>query len=70
MLHTNYCGIILDPAYIHVREAIKYNDKESLKHAINKGFDINHQDKFYKTPLMSACIEGNIEIVKYLLAEG
>ena len=61
---------ILDPTYIHIRESIKSNDAESLKRALRKGFNVNHSDKFFKTPLMSACIEGNLDIAKLLIQEG
>ena len=60
----------LDATFIHINEVIKYNDRESLKAAVKDGMDINQVDRFYKTPLMMACLEGNLEMTRYLIAHG
>ncbi|XP_057289679.1 ankyrin repeat and EF-hand domain-containing protein 1-like isoform X1 [Hydractinia symbiolongicarpus] len=59
-----------ETTFVHINEVIKYNDKRSLKIAIKNGLEVNQHDKYYKTPLMLACLEGNIEFVKYLLQHG
>ena len=55
---------------MHVNEAVKYDDKESINVAIQEGFDINEKDRFYKTPLMMACLEGNLEVAQMLIDNG
>ena len=64
------CFNFLESTFIHVNEVIKYNDKESLKAAIQRGFDVNQKDKYYKTPLMLACLEGNLDAAQYLISQG
>ena len=49
---------------------IKYNDRESMKTALKDGHDVDQLDKFYKTPLMMACLEGNIEMVQHFVLHG
>lgn len=59
-----------DPSYVHLNEVIKSNDKESLVSAIQNGLDINSKDKYYKTPLMLACLEGNYKMAEYMISQG
>lgn len=61
---------ILDPTFMHINEAVKYNDIESIKLALKEGLDVNEKDRFYKTPLMLACLEGNYELTKFLIENG
>ena len=61
--------LFVDSTFIHVNEVIKYNDKESLKSAVHNGFNVNQKDKFYKSPLMLACLEGNLDAAQYLIKQ-
>jgi len=56
--------------FIHINEVIKYNDRESMKAAVKDGLDLDQKDKFYKTPLMMACLEGNLQMARYLVSHG
>ncbi|XP_014681685.1 PREDICTED: ankyrin repeat and EF-hand domain-containing protein 1-like isoform X2 [Priapulus caudatus] len=57
--------------YISLSEAARAKDFESMLDA----FECNHatvnvQDKYYRTPLISACADGNIEAAEFLLQHG
>ena len=45
-------------------------DLESIKAAIYRGMSVDQRDKFFKTPLMTSCAHGNIEMAKALLDFG
>jgi ankyrin repeat protein len=64
------CGIFLDPTYVNLSDAVKFGDLESIKVAINNGTPINQRDKYYKTPLMIACLYGKIKVAQALLDMG
>ena len=65
------CIIVFTGArFIHINEVIKYNDRESMKAAVKDGLDLDQKDKFYKTPLMMACLEGNLQMARYLISHG
>lgn len=49
--------------------AAKVSDMETLRNAFIRGTDVNQRDKYYKTPLMMACLEGHIELVKFLIEQ-
>lgn len=59
-----------DPTYIHMNEAIKNGDRETVKIALHGGYDVNKVDRYYKTPLMLACLDGNYELAKFLVDHG
>ena len=48
-------------------EACKNNNIELVKLSLSIGIDKNWQNKDGITPLMIACLEGNLEIVKAIL---
>uniref|UniRef100_H2YH15 Uncharacterized protein n=1 Tax=Ciona savignyi TaxID=51511 RepID=H2YH15_CIOSA len=56
--------------YMNISDAVKLNDIESLKKAFAMGTDVDTRDKYFKTPLMIACAEGNLELTKYFLSQG
>lgn len=57
--------------YAYISHAVKNVDLNTLKDAFErKKFDVNIRDKFYKTPLMIACLYGNIDLVKFLVSYG
>ena len=60
----------LDPTYVSLSDAVKFGDLESIKVAINNGTPVNQRDKYYKTPLMIACLHGKIEVAQSLLNMG
>ncbi|XP_004686999.1 PREDICTED: ankyrin repeat and EF-hand domain-containing protein 1 [Condylura cristata] len=45
-------------------------DLASLKKAFESGIPVDMKDTYYKTPLMTACANGNIDAVKFLLEKG
>ncbi|XP_076971452.1 ankyrin repeat and EF-hand domain-containing protein 1 isoform X1 [Tamandua tetradactyla] len=48
----------------------KAGDLASLKKAFEAGTPVDMKDNYYKTPLMTACASGNIDMVKFLLEKG
>ena len=52
-----------------VTGAAKISDLETLKNAFLRGTPVDQRDKYYKTPLMVACLEGHIEMVKFLIEQ-
>jgi ankyrin repeat protein len=51
--------------------AIMYQNLEKTKELINKGVNINYQDKTYgSTPLILACQYGFVDIAKFLIEKG
>lgn len=57
--------------FIGITEAAKVGDMNTIKDALeNGGTFVDTRDKFYKTALMVAAAEGNIDLVDYLLAHG
>ena len=56
--------------YVNINEAVKHGDKDTLRDAINMGINIDIKDKYFKTPLMVACVYGNIDMVKFLVESG
>lgn len=53
-----------------LEEAIGSNDPAVLEKALAKKPDVNKADKNGVTPLMSACRQGNLDMVKILLEAG
>ncbi|GAB1609604.1 ankyrin repeat and EF-hand domain-containing protein 1-like [Argonauta hians] len=58
---------IPDIAYLNINNAVRGNDQISLQKAFDNGMTVDTKDKFFKTPLMIACAQGNIPMVKMLL---
>lgn len=56
--------------YININDATKFGDFDSLKNAFQNGTSVDTRDKYYKTPLMIACANGNFEMAKFLLDNG
>ena len=56
--------------YMNLHDAAKHGDLNTLRDALaaNKAIDV--MDKYFKTPLMVACVYGNIEAVKFLIENG
>ncbi|XP_072031520.1 ankyrin repeat and EF-hand domain-containing protein 1-like [Amphiura filiformis] len=59
-----------DKTFINVNDAAKMNDLDSLKLSYQKGRPVDTRDKYYKTALMTACAQGNKEVVVFLLQNG
>ena len=55
---------------MNLSDAVKFGDLESIKVAINNGIPVNQRDKYYKTPLMIACLYGKINVAQALLDMG
>ena len=56
--------------YINFNDATKHADLDTLKDALSRGVSVDIPDKYYKTPLMIACVNGNIEVMKFLVERG
>ncbi|KAB5539661.1 hypothetical protein PHYPO_G00091570 [Pangasianodon hypophthalmus] len=56
--------------YININDCVKAGDIESLKMAFSQKVPVDMTDRFYKTPLMTACASGNYEVAKFLLNLG
>ncbi len=50
--------------------SIEKNHIQHTKRALQQGGNVNGKDYFQKTPLMYACENGSLEIVKLLLSYG
>lgn len=59
-----------EKAYMNVNVASKHSDMETLKDAFCKGLHVDMRDKYYKTPLMIAAVNGNIDMVQFLVEKG
>ncbi|XP_066091671.1 ankyrin repeat and EF-hand domain-containing protein 1 isoform X1 [Saccopteryx bilineata] len=61
-----------DPAkaFSNINFIAKAGDLASLKKAFESGVPVDMKDTYYKTPLMTACASGNIDVVKFLLEKG
>ncbi|XP_042550544.1 ankyrin repeat and EF-hand domain-containing protein 1 [Dipodomys spectabilis] len=56
--------------YSNINFITKAGDMASLKKAFESGIPVDMKDRYYKTPLMTACANGNIDVVKFLLEKG
>ena len=52
---------------MNLSDAIKFGDLESNKVTIHNGIPVNQRDKYYKSPLMIACLYGKINVAQALL---
>ncbi|XP_045689294.1 ankyrin repeat and EF-hand domain-containing protein 1 [Phyllostomus hastatus] len=59
-----------EKAYSNINFLTKAGDLASLKKAFESGIPVDMKDNYYRTPLMTACASGNIEVVKFLLERG
>uniref|UniRef100_A0A8D0T9G4 Ankyrin repeat and EF-hand domain containing 1 n=1 Tax=Sus scrofa TaxID=9823 RepID=A0A8D0T9G4_PIG len=57
-------------AFSNINFITKAGDLASLKKAFESGIPVDMKDNYYKTPLMTACASGNIDVVKFLLEKG
>ncbi|KAM9382150.1 ankyrin repeat and EF-hand domain-containing protein 1 [Phaethornis superciliosus] len=71
-VHDDRAWYIDEPRkmYMNINYLVKAGDILSLQKAFEEGVPIDIKDKYYKTPLMSACGSGNIDVVQYLLEKG
>lgn len=59
-----------EKTYLNINYCVKIGDIESLKMAFSQKVPVDVKDRFYKTPLMTACASGNYEVTKFLLNLG
>ncbi|XP_061074736.1 ankyrin repeat and EF-hand domain-containing protein 1 isoform X1 [Conger conger] len=59
-----------EKAFININHCVKRGDLESLSLALSQAVPVDVKDRFYKTPLMTACSSGNYEVVKFLIGQG
>ncbi|KAL4630434.1 ankyrin repeat and EF-hand domain-containing protein 1 [Arapaima gigas] len=56
--------------YINISYCVKTGDLESLLLAFGRHVPVDIKDRFFRTPLMTACACGNYEVAKFLLNLG
>ncbi|GCC33519.1 ankyrin repeat and EF-hand domain containing 1a isoform X1 [Chiloscyllium punctatum] len=56
-----------EKVYTNINYAARAEDMQSLKKAFIQGVPVDVQDKFFTTPLMAACADGNYALAKYLI---
>lgn len=57
--------------YMRLNDAAKHNDLDSMTSVFQKNKAlVDTKDKFYKTPLMIACLHGNLQVTKFLVENG
>ncbi|XP_036398081.1 ankyrin repeat and EF-hand domain-containing protein 1 [Megalops cyprinoides] len=59
-----------ETAFININHCVKKGDLESLSLAFSHRVPVDVTDRYYKTPLMTACISGNYEVAKFLIGQG
>ena len=59
-----------EKSYMNINDAVKHSDLDSLMDAFNRGINVDTRDKYYKTPLMVACAQGNATVAKFLIEKG
>ncbi|XP_068267505.1 ankyrin repeat and EF-hand domain-containing protein 1 isoform X2 [Nyctibius grandis] len=71
-VHDDRAWYIDDPrkTYMNINYLVRAGDILSLQKAFEEGVPVDIKDKYYKTPLMTACASGNIDVVQYLLEKG
>lgn len=71
-VHDDRAWYIDEPrkVYMNINYLVRGGDILSLQKAFEEGVPVDIQDKYYKTPLMTACASGNIDVVQYLLEQG
>ena len=56
-----------EEAFVNVCNAAHHGDVRTLLNAFKRGLPVDMRDKYYKTPLMVAAANGDIETCKFLL---
>ncbi|KFZ55417.1 Ankyrin repeat and EF-hand domain-containing protein 1, partial [Antrostomus carolinensis] len=71
-VHDDRAWYIDEPrkTYMNINYLVRAGDILSLQKAFEEGVPVDIKDKYYKTPLMTACASGNIDVVQYLLEKG
>lgn len=59
-----------EKSFVNINHCVKRGDLESLSLALSQAVPVDVKDRFYKTPLMTACSSGNYEVVKFLIGQG
>ncbi|CAL8352904.1 unnamed protein product [Merluccius merluccius] len=59
-----------DKVFVNINYCVMKSDLESLSRAFNLGVPVDVQDRYYKTPLMTACSSANLEVAKFLISMG
>ncbi|XP_035260397.1 ankyrin repeat and EF-hand domain-containing protein 1 isoform X2 [Anguilla anguilla] len=59
-----------EKAFVDINHCVKRGDLESLSLALSQSVPVDVTDRFYKTPLMTACSSGNYQVAKFLIGQG
>ncbi|XP_052009395.1 ankyrin repeat and EF-hand domain-containing protein 1 [Xyrauchen texanus] len=59
-----------EQVYTNIHYCVKTGDLESLSLAFTQHVPVDVKDRFFKTPLMTACSCGNYQVAKFLIALG
>ena len=55
---------------MNINDAAKHADLDTLRDAFERGVSVDIRDKYFKTPLMIACVNGSLNVVKFLVERG
>ncbi|KAI1897841.1 hypothetical protein AGOR_G00087420 [Albula goreensis] len=56
--------------FVNINHCAKVGELESLRLAFAQQVPVDVKDRFYKTPLMTACASANYEVAKFLISLG
>nr|XP_023662539.1 ankyrin repeat and EF-hand domain-containing protein 1 [Paramormyrops kingsleyae] len=56
--------------YVNINYCVKTGDMESLLLAFRQGVPLDVKDRYYKTPLITACVCGSYQVAKFLISLG
>jgi hypothetical protein len=59
-----------EKTYMNLHDAVKHGDLDTVEKALAFHKSVDCLDKYFKTPLMIACIYGNIVAAEFLLKNG
>ena len=59
-----------EKTFMNVNDAAKLGDLDSMRLAYTKGRPVDTRNKYFKTALMTACAQGNKQVVTFLLGNG
>lgn len=55
--------------YININECVSTDDRKSLNLAFSQCVPVEVRDRYYKTPLMTACSRGNYQMARFLISK-
>ncbi|CAD5116189.1 DgyrCDS5105 [Dimorphilus gyrociliatus] len=59
-----------DKAHMNIIQATVHRHYDTVQDALSKGVPVDITDKYYKTPLMVACQNGDLDMARWLIEKG